>query len=140
MQRGGAVSSSGGGAPLPLRAITLKVVKGPKIGTKFQLKVTRASSQIEKTWIIGRSEKIAKFSKGISIPTDAEVSGKHAKLELLSGKKLKITDLNSTNGTKVNGSLVPRSSSCDLKEGDTFTLGMSKIEYLGIHPLESGKG
>ena len=81
---------------MPLRAITLKVVKGPKIGTKFQLKVTRASSQIEKTWIIGRSEKIAKFSKGISIPTDAEVSGKHAKLELLSGKKLKITDLNRT--------------------------------------------
>ena len=116
--------------------VKLKVVKGPKKGAKFQLNVTRSLSQIEKSWLIGRSEKITKLSKGISIPEDAEVSGKHAKLELLSGKKLKITDLNSTNGTKVNGQLIGRSSSCDLQEGDMFTLGMTKIQFVGIQPLE----
>ncbi|HSH39720.1 MAG TPA: FHA domain-containing protein, partial [Chthoniobacterales bacterium] len=53
---------------------------------------------------------------------DSSVSGRHAQLEQVGGE-YEVTDLNSTNGTRVNGELV---TSVTLRGGDRIRFG--KVE------------
>ena len=61
------------------------------------------------------------------------VSGEHALLHLTDGD-VEIEDLNSTNGTHVNGKPIKRQK---LRNGDTVELGRYKIRYIDEAPGES---
>jgi hypothetical protein len=56
---------------------------------------------------------------------DTGVSRRHAQVRTLEGESV-VTDLGSTNGTKVNGRDV---QSATLQDGDTITVGTTQIEY-----------
>lgn len=53
---------------------------------------------------------------------DSTVSRKQVKLFTI-GKKVFVEDLKSTNGTLINGEIIPPGESFELREGDTITLG-----------------
>ena len=53
---------------------------------------------------------------------DRTVSRRQVKLFTI-GKKIFLEDLRSTNGTLVNGELLPPGESFELREGDTITIG-----------------
>ncbi len=55
------------------------------------------------------------------------VSGEHAVLQLAGGKDVFIEDLNSTNGTYINGKAVKKQL---LNHNDTIEIGKYKIKYL----------
>src|SRR5438105_12670417 len=89
-------------------SVTLVLEAGPESGRSFKLGSARA--------VIGRR-------KGEILIKDAEISGSHAEINV-SGDKVAIKDLGSTNGTFVNGKKLP---SAELKDGDRLTIGQSKI-------------
>ena len=66
---------------------------------------------------IGRSD------KNELVIQDGTVSGKHCKIEY-KGNQYMVTDMNSTNGTIVNGNKV---STSEVKQGDKIQLGKIQI-------------
>ncbi|MEA4998208.1 MAG: FHA domain-containing protein [Candidatus Limiplasma sp.] len=80
----------------------------------------RYTAGINDALIIGRSPSQAK----LVIKDDPKVSGMHAKLTY-DGRTLRIEDMKSTNGTKVNGAQV--SVPTVLNEGDVITMGKTSL-------------
>ena len=80
----------------------------------------RYTAGIADSVIIGRSPSQAK----LVIKDDPKVSGTHAKITY-DGRTLRIEDLKSTNGTKVNGAQV--SVPTVLNEGDVITMGKTSL-------------
>ncbi len=93
------------------------MLRGPN-GTGKAVGVTR--KQLESGAIIGRS------SKADIIIEDPRVSGQHATLSLRD-RKLRIKDLNSSNGTKVDGQKVPGGGSVTLSSRSTVQIGDSSF-------------
>jgi pSer/pThr/pTyr-binding forkhead associated (FHA) protein len=60
----------------------------------------------------------------LSLSDDAEVSTQHAVLQFVNGK-LTVRDLQSTNGTQVNG--VPINNDYPLRSGDLLLLGRTEL-------------
>jgi pSer/pThr/pTyr-binding forkhead associated (FHA) protein len=89
----------------------LEVLSGPLDGKtwKFENEIT-----------IGRDESVAQAC----IPLDRYVSRKHAHLRI-QGEELEITDLDSRNGTKVNGELV--SGAAQVEIGVPFMVGRTVL-------------
>ena len=58
----------------------------------------------------------------------ASVSSRHAQLSLVDGGNYRLDDLNSTNGTRVNGSSVVEAT---LKHGDRVRFGQIETSYFG---------
>lgn len=94
------------------KAWTLNVEKGPRT-----LKGVRLT--IAGPIVIGRAP-----GADIVIPTDY-VSARHARFSL-NGKNLAVEDLNSTNGTLLNGHPVKTLTACS--EGDIVTIGNVDIK------------
>ncbi|MCB0307823.1 MAG: sigma 54-interacting transcriptional regulator [Bdellovibrionales bacterium] len=67
---------------------------------------------------------------------DTQVSRKHAEFVTAEGET-KIVDLNSTNGTFVNGDRV--ALDCVLAEGDEIQLGVSVFRFSVINPVDGGR-
>ncbi|MCD8199748.1 MAG: FHA domain-containing protein [Coriobacteriaceae bacterium] len=86
---------------------TLTVDKGPKELRGLKL-------QVNGPVVVGRAP-----GADILIPTDF-VSGRHARF-LLMGSNLMVEDLDSTNGTKLNGHNVRETATCSA--GDIVTIG-----------------
>lgn len=80
-----------------------------------------SNPSLDMTVTIGRVK--ANNESDISFQSD-KVSSKHAKLERRQGK-LYITDLQSTNGTYVNGKKVEAETRAQLEEGDLVLLGLA---------------
>lgn len=98
--------------------ITLEVVSGPDLGMKIVVTSRRT--------MFGRKDADVRLS-------DPTVSGRHAVLDLV-GRKLFLTDLGSTNGTRVKGQLVESSPLANL---DDFSLGESRfLVYVSDETLE----
>ena len=55
------------------------------------------------------------------------ISRYHAKIEYVEGDKWKIQDLNSTNGTRINGKKIDRPT--QLKEGDQIQIGEQQLRF-----------
>jgi len=89
-------------------SVTLVIEAGPEQGKSFKLGTPRA--------VIGRR-------KGEILIKDAEISGQHSEITV-NGDRVQIKDLQSTNGTFVNGKKLPSS---ELRDGDRLTIGQSKI-------------
>ena len=109
------------GRPIVADVYALKFISGKYQGGEFPLKG-------DKQLIIGRSSEL-----DIVLVEDM-VSRKHAKITL-SGGKITIEDLGSTNGTFVNGEKVKTSR---LKEGDRILVGTSilKLVKAGANAVE----
>jgi S1-C subfamily serine protease len=62
---------------------------------------------------------------------DLEVSGRHAEIHLIQGRYA-LHDLNSTNGTIVNGTQLPSGGTIEIKRGDRIRFGAAgpEIEFL----------
>ncbi len=71
-------------------------------------------------------------------PDDASVSGKHATISVTpspymdDGMDIRIEDLNSTNGTLINGTRVKKQL---LKHGDMLTLGALTLKFIDEQSL-----
>jgi hypothetical protein len=59
--------------------------------------------------------------------SDANVSRRHAEIRASGGDDYTVTDLGSTNGTRING--VPVTSPQILREGDALTVGNTTIQF-----------
>lgn len=64
------------------------------------------------------------------------VSGEHAMVQTIAGNSF-LEDLNSTNGTYLNGTLVKKQR---LQNGDTFEIGKCKLKFLGDFVTRSAAG
>ena len=96
---------------------TLRVVLGAAAGTEIPL---------GDTFTLGRTETGAG-----SLGGDPELSRQHARISRTPDGGVEITDLNSTNGTHVNG--VRISGSARLSAGDTVRVGQTTINvHAGI--------
>jgi hypothetical protein len=91
---------------------SLEVIKGEAVGSKYPL--------TKENTTLGR-----KSSCDIVVP-DKTISARHC-LFAMKKNKLSLTDLNSTNGCKVNGKKITTSQ---IKNGDTLTFGTVKIKVL----------
>jgi hypothetical protein len=85
----------------------------------FQLSVISGAAQGQTFRIPNGSSTLGRSPDNAFVIDAPDVSRKHAKLECSSGR-LRVYDLNSTNGTRVNGDAVRIS---DLEPGDELTLG-----------------
>lgn len=83
--------------------------------------------------VLGRAVESEPLQPDIDLtPFDAYrlgVSRRHARLEW-QGSRLTITDLNSSNGTRVNGQRIPAGKAVDLHHGDEIRLGKLRIQIL----------
>jgi len=61
---------------------------------------------------------------------DATVSGRHARLSLLSDGSIEVVDLGSTNGTVVRGRRLERDGSAIVKAGERFLLGHAMVSVV----------
>ncbi|NJL42184.1 MAG: FHA domain-containing protein [Leptolyngbyaceae cyanobacterium SM1_4_3] len=83
---------------------------------------TQMLSQPENTWIIGRD------SRQVTLPiADKRLSRCHAAIQHIENHGFFLTDLNSSNGSYVNGEKVQRSL---LKDGDRIRLGSLTLVFL----------
>lgn len=92
--------------------VILTVVVGVQKGRQYQIKVAEKA-------MLGRAG-----SCDLSLSDDAEVSTQHALLQFVNGK-LTVRDLQSTNGTQVNG--VPINNDYPLRSGDLLLLGRTEL-------------
>lgn len=80
--------------------------------------------------IIGRSDPITNYTPDVDLLAaqglEMGVSRKHARL-VLQNDSLHIVDLNSTNGTHINGLRLPPYQGYALSEGDELILGRLKV-------------
>jgi FHA domain/Double zinc ribbon len=82
--------------------------------------------KIESGSVIGRKPEISiKELGGLK-----QISSRHASIEFRNGVGWFVTDLNSTNGTKVNGTSLAAMKPAHIKPGDTLTL--ANIEFFVI--------
>jgi hypothetical protein len=101
------------------RTAAFTVAREPAASRSFQLQGISGQAT-GKTFTVPPGSSTIGRAPGNALTIDApDVSRKHAKLEFSSGR-LRIYDLNSTNGTRINGDAVRIS---DLEAGDEITLG-----------------
>jgi pSer/pThr/pTyr-binding forkhead associated (FHA) protein len=72
---------------------------------------------------IGRSSKKRNLQPEIACDGDGAVSHRHAKIELDPDGNAFLVDLESTNGTMLNGQLISANIPVKLKDGDRVSLG-----------------
>lgn len=100
--------------------LCLSVFQGPDSGTKLEVRTTRL--------IIGRGE--ADFCLG-----DPSVSAEHCVLEI-SGAEVDIRDLETPEGTRVNGVRISRAA---LHDGDEIGVGSTAILFTALPVQEAGE-
>jgi pSer/pThr/pTyr-binding forkhead associated (FHA) protein len=91
---------------------------------------TQMLSQPHNTWIIGRD------SRQVTLPiADKRLSRCHAAIRYVDHQGFYLTDLNSSNGSYVNGEKVQRSLL--LKDGDRVRLGSLTLVFLSVNESQS---
>jgi hypothetical protein len=101
------------------RTAAFQVARDQTPAPAFQLNVISGAAQGQTFRIPNGSSTLGRSSDNAFVIDAPDVSRKHAKFECSSGR-LRVYDLNSTNGTRVNGDAVRIS---DLEHGDELTLG-----------------
>lgn len=112
-------------APRPVAppAPTLVVTAGPRAGTSFAL------DDLPLTF--GREQ-----AEGVTGLDDHFVSGRHLRIER-TGEGITVTDLNSTNGTELNGKTLDANSAHPIEAGDRIHAGpRTVLEVKPPHPAE----
>ncbi|OQR92861.1 hypothetical protein ACHHYP_03127 [Achlya hypogyna] len=101
--------------------VSLEVLMGPHTGLSVG-PMPIADGPI----CIGRSKKFV--GAGLLLASDFDVSSKHARLEAGTGR-IALTDVGSTNGTKVNDKPIAPRVGVPLSDGDTITTGGSLLAF-----------
>lgn len=101
------------------RTAAFAVARGSGAEPRFQLVVTSGVATGRSFRVPPGSSTAGRSSDNHFVIDAPDVSRKHARFELSSGR-LRVYDLNSTNGTRVNGDAVRIS---DLESGDQIALG-----------------
>jgi pSer/pThr/pTyr-binding forkhead associated (FHA) protein len=82
--------------------------------------------------VVGRADPVSQFYPEIDLnphgALDNGVGRKHARLFVLSGRVM-VEDLDSTNGTQVNGQRLPARQPRVLSNGDTLTIGKLALRF-----------
>ena len=100
------------------------VISGSAVGKEYQIQFHFESGPLTgQTKPISVGMSIGRSDKNDLVIQDGTVSGQHCKIEYR-GNQYMITDMNSTNGTIVNGNKV---STSELKQGDKIQLGKVQI-------------
>jgi hypothetical protein len=73
--------------------------------------------------LIGRTSKKRNLHPEIACDWDGAVSHRHANIELDTNGQAFLVDLESTNGTMVNGKLISANTPIELKDSDRISLG-----------------
>eukprot|EP00978_Attheya_sp_CCMP212_P047488 scaffold421402_cov48-Attheya_sp.AAC.4 len=111
--------------------ITIFIQEGPHKGDTFFL-----DRQGTHTCNVGRQPPISrsKVISTFSLEHDSSVSSSHTKLVLNSGRvySVQVKDLNSSEGTFVNGKLVPKGGSRQAFIGDKIKIGNSVMQVVGL--------
>jgi Mg-chelatase subunit ChlD len=97
----------------PTASISIAIIGGPRSGERLTLRLAPDA-------VIGRAPGCA-----LSIGTDAEASGRHARIEVLDNGRIVLRDLDSTNGTRLNGISVQGAQR--LGDGDVIGVGQSEL-------------
>lgn len=117
--------------PAPAQATSVfEVARGPRTETRlyFSTPNGRTFDIPEGTSTVGRSP------DNTIVLDSPDVSRRHARLER-SGAHLRIYDLNSTNGTRINGEAIHIS---DVQEGDEIRIGSQVLELLAGSGRDGG--
>lgn len=104
------------GGTVPAVALATLVVYAPD-RPPFRYLIARGSVAI------GRS---ARSGNHLVIESDGQISKRHARIELDTDGQFTLYDLDSTNGTKVNGKRIDNRT---LRDGDEITLGATRILF-----------
>lgn len=91
--------------------------EAPKNQQAFAFRLDKANN------LIGRNSQAKAIEPEIALDFDNAVSHRHALLNLESDGSLTLRDINSSNGTKLNGVELKPMVDTPLQEGDEFTLG-----------------
>ncbi|NCJ08359.1 FHA domain-containing protein [Synechococcales cyanobacterium C] len=102
----------------------------PQFIIRSESGLRRLSLSGQTSWIVGRSK-----SHGIWID-DPWASRRHAQVELLHNRYYCLTDLNSRNGTLLNG--VPVNTPTRLKHGDRICIGNTELEFMDSISVANG--
>ncbi len=93
--------------------------------------------EINRTYLTLERTTLGRKPHNHIILTDMAVSGEHCAFELTGLTDVVVFDLNSTNGTYINGSMVRMHL---LQDGDVMAIGKFKIQYLSANELtDEGK-
>ena len=103
--------------------LTLSICDGPHNG---EIKTLNSTSQ---EIIIGRETR--QRSQELLFQNDQEVSAVHCVLHFNTSNKWSLRDLNSSNGTYVNGKLLGSAQQRTIRGGDVINIGASTIKYIG---------
>src|SRR5215831_15352147 len=107
------------------RLPVLIVLRGAQIGRRYLLN--------ERALVLGRVSGKAR----ITIPGDPEISGVHCRIELDPIRDQHVvTDLGSTNGTRVNGTVV--ASPTEINDGDKILIGQTILKF-SYHDVVEGE-
>jgi CheY-like chemotaxis protein len=102
---------------------------------------TVLQAQVREGMILGRSDTLTQFQPDIDL-TDADayatgVSRRHASV-FPQGERLMIRDLNSTNGTRLNGAVCKASEDYRLRHGDELMLGKLRLQvFFAVVPVKA---
>lgn len=118
-------------APVPLKDGDILSIGNP--GTKDVVYMLFSSSNAGREWrtlsLLGKREiTIGRIADNTIVLPDITVSRSHAKI-LISGGRVMISDLNSANGTLVNGNVVK--GTLEFKDSDTVRIAGYRIIRLG---------
>ncbi|MGQ9462966.1 MAG: double zinc ribbon domain-containing protein [Candidatus Fervidibacter sp.] len=82
--------------------------------------------------LIGRADPVSRVFPDVDLTPhggyEAGVSRKHCRI-LKQGDQFLVEDLQSTNGTKLNGQFIPPNQPHPLKDGDMLELGVLKVNF-----------
>lgn len=82
--------------------------------------------------LIGRADPVSRVFPDVDLTPhggyEAGVSRKHCRI-LKQGDQFLVEDLQSTNGTKLNGQFIPPNQPRPLKDGDVLELGVLKVTF-----------
>ena len=118
------------GPPVPPVAPPQETLQAPIM--RVELRTGRRTTEIDIRGeaLIGRPDATRGIHPEIDLRLDDAVSRRHAKI-FMRGNHYVLTDLNSTNGTRLNGQWVQAEAEVPLKAGDEIEVGeLSVIRVL----------
>lgn len=112
-------------APPPV-AVPVAALIIPETGTELSLDFSKGEV------LIGRTDPVSRVFPDVDLTPhggfDAGVSRKHCRI-IKQGDQFFVEDLQSTNGTKLNGRFIPPNQPQPLKDGDVLELGAFKVTF-----------
>jgi hypothetical protein len=105
-------------------SVLITCTKGPYLNTTYLLNYTTPNYR----WVFGRLKKMKKSKKStrFCLELDASISGIHLEVTLQNENNclsMKVKDLGSSNGTKLNGKTIDKYNLYTVVAGDTLHLG-----------------